>query len=70
MAKLIYNPEFLREKHANEDFINSEMKFLVEIEISEKVSNAYLKHSKCKTQRSYFMDLKSASLLSIQLIHF
>ena len=24
-SKIIYNPEFLREKHANNDFINAEM---------------------------------------------
>ena len=24
-SKLIYNPEFLREKHANMDFVNSDM---------------------------------------------
>ena len=32
-SKLIYNPEFLREKHANKDFINSEMIILAAIGI-------------------------------------
>ena len=25
ISKFVYNPEFLREKHANEDFINSKL---------------------------------------------
>ncbi len=62
--KLIYNPEFLREKHANLDFVNSDMIILGgDRNISTKVSNAYLRHSRCKTKEHIFTDLKTASLV-------
>ena len=61
---IIYNPEFLREKHANDDFMNSEMIILGgKKDISKKVSNFYLNHSRCKTKEHIFMDISSASLL-------
>ena len=61
---LVYNPEFLREKHANIDFVNSEMIiFGGDRNISSKVSDAYLKHSRCETKEHIFTDLKSASLI-------
>ena len=51
-SKLVYNPEFLREKHANLDFMNSEMIiFGGDRNISTQVSNAYLRHS--QTQAKY-----------------
>ena len=63
-SKLIYNPEFLREKHANLDFINSDMIiFGGDRNISTHVSNAYLRHSRCKTKEHIFTDLKTASLI-------
>ena len=62
--KIIYNPEFLREKHANTDFINSEIIiFGGNKEISLKVSKAYLNHSRCKTKEHIFTDLTTASLI-------
>ena len=46
--KLIYNPEFLREKHANLDFVQSDMIiFGGDRNTSSEVSKAYLKHSLC-----------------------
>lgn len=63
-SKLIYNPEFLREKHANKDFVNSEMIiFGGDRNISTQVSNAYLRHSRCKTKEHIFTDLKTASFI-------
>ena len=63
-SKLIYNPEFLREKHANLDFVNSEMIiFGGDRNISSQVSNAYLRHSRCKTKEHIFTDLKTASFI-------
>ena len=63
-SNLIYNPEFLREKHANQDFMNSEMIILGgDRNISSMVSNAYLNHSRCKTKEYIFTDLRSASLI-------
>ena len=55
-SKLIYNPEFLREKHANLDFVNSEMIiFGGDRNISSQVSNAYLRHSRCKQKSIYLL---------------
>lgn len=66
--KLIYNPEFLREKHANLDFINSDMIiFGGDRNTSSKVSNAYLRHSRCKTKEHIFTDLKTASLIKYSI---
>ena len=63
-GKLIYNPEFLREKHANLDFVNSDMIiFGGDRNTCTEVSNAYLRHSRCKTQEHLFTDLKTASLI-------
>ena len=63
-SKLVYNPEFLREKHANLDFVNSDMIiFGGDRNISTKVSDAYLRHSRCKTKEHIFTDLKTASLI-------
>lgn len=62
--KLIYNPEFLREKYANEDFKNSEMIILGgQKNISAKVSNIYKNHSKCEAADHIFTDLETASLI-------
>ena len=65
---LIYNPEFLREKHANKDFINSDMIiFGGDRNISSKVSNAYSKHSRCKSREHIFVDLKTAALIKYSI---
>ncbi len=62
--KIIYNPEFLREKHANQDFMNSEMIiFGGDKNIASQVSKFYLDHSRCKTKKHIFMDISSASLV-------
>ena len=67
-SKLIYNPEFLREKHANLDFVNSEMIiFGGDRNISTKVSNAYSRHSRCKTKEHIFTDLKTASFIKYSI---
>ncbi len=67
-SKLIYNPEFLREKHANLDFVNSEMIiFGGDRNISTQVSNAYTRHSRCKTKEHIFTDLKTASFIKYSI---
>ncbi len=67
-SKLVYNPEFLREKHANLDFANSEMIiFGGDRNISTKVSNAYLRHSRCKTKEHIFTNLKTASFIKYSI---
>lgn len=67
-SKVIYNPEFLREKHADDDFINSDMIiFGGDRNISEKVSKAYLDCSKCKTKNHIFTDLETASIIKYSI---
>ena len=69
--KIIYNPEFLREKHADEDFINSEMIILGgDRDISSKVSRFYRDHSRCKTTQHIFLDITSASLIKYSINSF
>tara|TARA_B100001027_G_scaffold214455_1_gene186718 strand:+ start:980 stop:1840 length:861 start_codon:yes stop_codon:yes gene_type:complete len=66
--KIIYNPEFLREKHANEDFVNSEMIiFGGDKNIALQVSKFYLNHSRCRTKKHIFMDISSASLVKYSI---
>tara|TARA_B100000427_G_scaffold306169_1_gene292703 strand:+ start:1307 stop:2170 length:864 start_codon:yes stop_codon:yes gene_type:complete len=66
--KIIYNPEFLREKHANNDFMNSEMIiFGGNKDIASKVSRFYLNHSRCKSTQHIFMDISSASLVKYSI---
>ncbi len=61
---IIYNPEFLREKHANDDFLNSKMIILGgDRDVAKKVSKYYLDHSKCLTKEHVFLDISSASLV-------
>lgn len=68
---IIYNPEFLREKHANDDFINSEMIiFGGKKDIAKKVSEFYLNHSRCKSTEHIFMDISSASLIKYSINSF
>ncbi len=64
IPSLVYNPEFLREKHAYEDFINSNLiVFGGKKESSKKLAQIYLKHSKCVNKDYIFTDLVTASLL-------
>ena len=68
VPKLVYNPEFLREKHANSDFVNSDIIiFGGDRNSSMQVSNAYLKHSRCKTKEHIFTDLKTASFIKYSI---
>ena len=64
IPSLVYNPEFLREKHAYEDFINSNLiVFGGKKESSKKLAQIYLKHTKCVNKDYIFTDLVTASLL-------
>ena len=60
-SKLIYNPEFLREKHANLDFMNSEMIiFGGDRNISSKFQNILADIQDAKQKRYIFTDLKDS----------
>jgi UDPglucose 6-dehydrogenase len=61
----IYNPEFLREKSANEDFVNSNSLILGgdNNDDLDKVVNLYKKSSDCNIKEVYKTDVVSASLV-------
>ena len=66
-----YNPEFLREKHAEEDFINSSMIILGgSKDNQEKVKNLYENYSICKTTNYVFTDNITASLIKYSINSF
>lgn len=62
--RFVYNPEFLTEANAHDDFINPAMQILggdwADCELVEK---AYVKHSKVKIVPTFKTDIVSASLL-------
>ena len=64
----VYNPEFLRERYANEDFINSELIILGGNQDSTKsLANFYRKHTKCISTQYQYTDLISASLIKYSI---
>lgn len=72
ISNLVYNPEFLREKHANEDFINPNM-----IVIGSKnndaikfLENFYKKYTKCKCNKYIKTDISTASLIKFTINSF
>lgn len=65
---LVYNPEFLREKHAEEDFQNSPMIIIGgEKEASSRVSEIYLENSICTTRDHVFVSIETASLIKYSI---
>ena len=62
--KFIYNPEFLRENYAFEDFIESKLiVFGGDKSISKSLGNFYSNYTKCKTKKYIETDHISASLI-------
>lgn len=71
LHNLVINPEFLREKYASEDFINSELMLFGGKKIyTEKVSKFYKDHTMCKNQNHILVDLISASLIKYTINSF
>ena len=69
--KFIYNPEFLREKYASEDFINSNLiVFGGEEESCSFLSKIYSNHSKCINKDYVYTDAKAASLIKYTINSF
>ncbi len=61
---IVYNPEFLRERTADEDFINSKMIiFGGTKEYCKKTADFYRNYTKCKCNDYQFMPADKASLL-------
>ena len=68
---VLYNPEFLREKHANEDFENAPFIILAgENNLSLAVEELYKNNSSCKTKNFIHIDPVSASLIKYSLNSF
>ncbi len=64
IPRFIYNPEFLREKHANEDFINSELiVFGGNQNEAQYLSGFYQDHTKCICNDHIFTDPLTASFI-------
>lgn len=66
--KLLYNPEFLREKTPLDDFINQE--FIIiggKKRLSQKLINFYKEHSGCLSANFYHTDIKSASFIKYSI---
>ncbi len=71
IEKFIYNPEFLREKHADEDFINSSLIVFggEEKEIKE-MKSFYENNTKCISKDYIETDIISASLIKYTINSF
>ena len=64
LPNFVYNPEFLREKQASDDFINSKLiVFGGKKDITNKLSKIYSNHTKCKYNDYICTDAVSASLM-------
>ena len=70
--RIIYNPEFLRERSANDDFINSPMLVIGGENPSDQIFVKYVydKFSKCEPCPVHFVDLKAAALIKYTINSF
>jgi UDPglucose 6-dehydrogenase len=65
---LVYNPEFLREKHAFDDMVKSELNILAGDEDKcGEIKRFFINHSKIKSKKFIITDLKTASLVKYTL---
>ena len=70
-SDFILNPEFLREKNADTDFINGEIVlFGGESKLCQEASNFYLDFTKCKQKEHFITDKISASLIKYSINSF
>ena len=71
ISEFIYNPEFLREKHANQDFIDSKLIVFGENNTSaKKLEEIYRDHSKCICTDYIYTDAIAASLIKYSINSF
>ena len=67
----VYNPEFLREKSADHDFINGKIiLFGGEKKLCMEASKFYIEHTNCKQKEHFITDQKSASLVKYSINSF
>lgn len=70
-SEIVYNPEFLREKSANEDFINSNLiVFGGNKKNCDSLANFYNVHTKCISKEYVFTDLITASFIKYTINSF
>ena len=68
IPNLIYNPEFLREKSANEDFLSSELIiFGGQRNSTDYLADFYKNYTNCKNTEYQHTDLISASLIKYSI---
>ncbi len=68
IPNLVLNPEFLRERCADEDFINSNLIiFGGNKKSTQMISEFYMKYTNCISKQHKFTDLKSASLIKYSI---
>ena len=71
VKKFIFNPEFLREKYANEDFINSTLIVFGGDPIdAEELANFYDVYTKCICKEYVYIDSTSASFIKYSINSF
>ncbi len=79
IPNIVYNPEFLRERYANDDFINSNLIILGgEDKSTKSIGKFYTQHTNCKNHDYQYTDLVTASLikyvintfLSLKVVYF
>ena len=64
IKNLLCNPEFLREKYADNDFVNPELILIGgKKHLSNELRNFYINNTKCISENFQFTDLASASLI-------
>ena len=71
VSKFVYNPEFLRERYANEDFINSELiVFGGKRKDAKELALIYENHTKCTCREYIYTDAVAASFLKYTINSF
>ena len=71
IPEFVYNPEFLREKHAAEDFINSKLiVFGGSLDSCKDLENIYNNYTKCISNDYIFTDPTAASLIKYSINSF
>ena len=71
IPNFVYNPEFLREKYADEDFINSNViVFGGSSKNTHKLAKIYEKHTKCICKEYIHTDVVAASLIKYTINSF
>ena len=63
-VRLVFNPEFLTERNAKQDFIDANFHILGgdDFEVLKFVKDIYLEYSNCKTDKFFFTSIRLASL--------